>query len=312
LTSGTVSKKSSKSSSKKSVSKQSPACGVGVLFNPALADFVSTYADSLDYLAVIPDRFWVDHGVRANPRFEATPAGEEALATAARSLPVVLHGIGLSICSADLFDREYLLQLAYWRERYACPWVSEHLSFSRIGSGHETNAGIALPVPFDREILNMLYPRIEAARELLGCPFLLENNVSYFTFPDQDVSESQFLNELSRNSGCALLLDLHNVYTNARNHGFDARTFLSELELSRVIEIHVAGGSEMMGFYTDSHTGPVREEVWDLLEFVAPLSPNLRGVTFEFHESTWPLLRTEGVLSQIARARSVLALACRS
>ena len=65
----------------------------------------------------------------------------------------------------------------------------------------------------------------------------------------------------------------------------------------------------MMGYYTDSHTGPVAEPVWDLLSYVAQQSPNLRGVTFEFHESTWPLLRAEGVLQQISRAHSVLALA---
>ena len=287
-----------------------PECGVGVLFNPALADFVSSHSNSLDYLAVIPDRFWVDHGLGTRPRFEDMPAGEAVLAEAARSLPVVLHGIGLSICSAGVFDREYLSHLARWRDRYACPWVSEHLSFSRIGAGHEINTGIALPVPYDQEILDLLRPRIEAAQAILGCPFLLENNVAYFTFPDQEFSESQFLNELTRASGCSLLLDLHNVYTNARNLGFDAKTFLTELDLLRVIEIHVAGGSEMMGFYTDSHTGAVAEEVWDLLSFVARRCRNLRGVTFEFHESTWPLLRTEGVLAQIARTRSSLATSC--
>lgn len=285
-------------------------CGVGVLFNPALADFVSAHVGTLDYLAVIPDRFWVDRGIGRSPRFEETLAGEAVLAAAARSIPVVLHGIGLSICSADVFDREYLAQLARWRHRYQCPWVSEHLSFSRIGVGHETNAAVALPVPYDHEILRMLYPRIETAQSMLACPFLLENNVSYFTFADQELTEPAFLNNLTDVSGCSLLLDLHNVYTNARNHGFDAKAFLSKLNLSRVVEIHVAGGSEMMDFYTDSHTGPVAADVWDLLSFVAPRSPNLRGVTFEFHESTWPLLHNEGVLAQLARARGALVARC--
>jgi len=275
------------------VSNQPASCGVGVLF----------------YLAVIPDRFWIDKGIGAPSRFEETAVGEAVLAQAALSIPVVLHGIGLSICSAGIFDTGYLVQLARWRKRYNSPWVSEHLSFSRIGAGHETNAGVALPVPYDREVLDLLQPRIEAALEELGCPFLLENNVAYFTFAGQHFSEPEFLNELARRSGCDLLLDLHNVYTNSRNHSFDPKAFLSELDLSRVIEIHVAGGSEMMGYYTDSHTGPVAEPVWDLLSYVARQCPNLRGVTFEFHESTWPLLRTEGVLQQIARARSVLALA---
>jgi uncharacterized protein (UPF0276 family) len=291
------------------VAKQAPPAGVGVLFNPALADFVAEQTGTLDYLAVIPDRFWIDKGMGTPTRFEETASGEAVLAQAALSLPVVFHGIGLSICSAGVFDTGYLSQLARWRKRYNSPWISEHLSFSRIGAGHETNAGVALPVPYDCEILDLLQPRIEAALDILGCPFLLENNVAYFTFPQQEFSEPEFLNALSRRSGCHLLLDLHNVYTNSRNHGFDAKAFLDGLDLTRVVEIHIAGGSEMMGFYTDSHTGPVAEPVWDLLSYVVPRSPNLRGVTFEFHESTWPMLRTEGVLRQIERARSVVATA---
>lgn len=287
-------------------------CGVGVLFNPALADFVVDQTDALDHLAVIPDRFWIDCGRGVAGRFKNTAAGQHLLDRAAASLPIVLHGIGLSICSADVFDDEYLEQLARWRERYDCAWVSEHLSFSRIGSGHETNAGVALPVPYDTEMLDLLVPRVEAARALLDCPFLLENNVAYFTFPGEDLSEPQFLNQLAHRSGCELLLDLHNVYTNARNHGFDAKEFLTALDLSRVAEVHVAGGSEMMGMYTDSHTGGVPDDVWDLLSFISPRSPRLRAVTFEFHESTWPLLRTDGVLAQLARARAALAAGVRS
>jgi uncharacterized protein (UPF0276 family) len=281
-------------------------CGVGVLFNPALADFIVDHTHSLDYLAVIPDRFWIDHGLGANPRFENTSAGETAVTEAARSLPIVLHGIGLSIGSAELFDIDYLGQLRRWKEQFDCRWISEHLSFSRIGAGHETNAAIALPIPYDREMLDMLIPRVEIALSTLGCPFLLENNVSYFTYPEQDLTEPQFINALAEASGCDLLLDLHNVYTNAFNFRFDAASFLMQFDLSRVVEIHVAGGSLMMGFHTDSHTGGVATEVWDLLAKIAPLCKNLRGVTFEFHESSWPMLYTAGVLEQIARARSTL------
>ncbi len=281
-------------------------CGVGVLFNPALADFVAEYRNELDHLAVIPDRFWIDHGRGTSNRFESTAAGQDLLERTGPSLPIVLHGIGLSICSADLFDEPYVAQLAAYRDRYGCAWVSEHLSFSRVGAGHETNAGVALPIPYERDMLALLAPRVERAQALLGCPFLLENNVAYFTFPGDEYSEPQFLNELTKRTGCHLLLDLHNVYTNARNHGFDPLTFLSALDLSRVLEVHVAGGSELMGMYTDSHTGPVAADVWDLLAYVAPRATRLRAVTFEFHESTWPLLRTEGVLAQLSRARAVL------
>jgi len=220
-----------------------------------------------------------------------------------------MHCIGLSICSADVFDEEYLSRLAQWRVRHDCLWISEHLSFSRSMSGHESNAAVALPIPYDRDVLDLVSHRVRTAQARLGCPFLLENSVNYFTFPHQDMTETEFLNQLTLDTGCHLLLDLHNVFTNSINHRFDARSFLASLDLTRVLEIHIAGGSSMMGFHIDSHTGPVPEGVWQLLDFVVPRAPALQGVTFEFHESSWPLLRDHGVLAQLDRARGVLAAA---
>jgi uncharacterized protein (UPF0276 family) len=278
-----------------------------VLFDPVLTEFVCAHTQSLDYLALIPDRSWVDHGPGSKPRFEELPEVYKSLREVSRSLPIVMHCIGLSICSADVFDEEYLGRLAQWRARYDCLWASEHLSFSQSGSGHGSNAAMALPVPYDREMLDLLIPRVRTAQERLGCPFLLENNVYYFTFPRQEMTEAEFLNQLSLQTSCYLLLDLHNVYTNSINHGFDAQAFLASLDLTRVLEVHIAGGISMMGFHTDSHSGPTPEGVWELLDFVAPRAPGLRGVTFEFHESSWPLLREDGLLTELERARSVLA-----
>jgi uncharacterized protein len=287
--------------------RDASAPGVGVLFNPALTEFVATHAGSLDYLAVIPDRSWVDRGPQSRPRFEELPEVYRILRDVSRSLPVVMHCIGLSICSADVFDEGYLERLSQWRVRHDCRWLSEHLAFTRTGSGHETNAAVALPIPYDHAMLDLVCARVRIAQARLGCPFLLENNVNFFTFPDEEMSEAEFLNRLTQETGCHLLLDLHNVYTNAVNHRFDACAFLGALDLTRVFEIHIAGGSSMMGFHIDSHAGPTLEGVWRLLEFVVPRAPALRGVTFEFHESAWPMLREAGVLEQLQRARSVLA-----
>jgi uncharacterized protein len=281
--------------------------GVGVLFNPALTDFVYTHARTLDYLALIPDRSWVDHGPGSQGRFEELPEVYKILREISRSLPIAMHCIGLSICSADVFDEDYLSHLSEWRVRHDCVWASEHLSFSRSSTGHESNAAVALPLPYDREILDLVIERVRVAQSRLGCPFLLENNVNYFTFPHQEMTEAEFLNQLTLQTGCYLLLDLHNVYTNSINHGFDACSFLASLDLTRVFEIHVAGGSSLMGFHIDSHSGPAPDAVWQLLDFVVPRAPALRGVTFEFHESSWPLLRNEGVLTHLEQAREVLA-----
>lgn len=260
----------------------------------------------LDFLAVIPDRAWVDQGVGAANRFQPLPLSADLLDEAARRLPIVLHSIGLSVCSADIFDEEYARNLIAWADRLQSPWISEHLSFSRIGTGHEVNAAVAVPVPYDQEVLELLVPRVKFFTDVLPCPFLLENNVYYFRYGDQDYSEEAFLNELCRRTKCGVLLDLHNLYTNSLNHGFDALDYLRGLDLANVLEIHIAGGVRMLGFHTDSHTGPVLDGVWRLLEHTVPLATRLRGITFEFHVSSYRLLGDNGILEQVDRARAIV------
>lgn len=288
------------------VSRTKSERGVGVLFNPSLDQFVERSLDRLDYLAVLPDRAWIDRGVGMPRRFEPLPLVAKLLDDVSQQLPLVLHSIGLSIGSADIFDEEYGRNLISWAERLRAPWISEHLAFSRVNAGNELNSAIALPVPYDQEVMDMLIPRVRFFTDTLPCPFLLENNVYFFSYPNQHFSEEEFLNELCTQANCSVLLDLHNLYTNAVNHRFDARDYIDRLDLNNVREIHVAGGVPMMGFHTDSHTGPVLEEVWRLLEYVAPLTPNLAGVTFEFHESSFSMLGEAGILEQVDRARSII------
>jgi uncharacterized protein (UPF0276 family) len=139
----------------------------------------------------------------------------------------------------------------------------------------------------------------------VSAPFLLENSVAFIDVPDQDMTEPEFLNAVATRSGCGLLLDVHNVYVNARNHGFDAYDFVDDLELEHVGEIHIAGGSELAGMYTDSHAGPCPEPVWELLEWVVPRAPNLSGITFEFHDSYYPLLKGDGIEAELRRSREI-------
>src|SRR6202008_3519732 len=122
----------------------------------------------------------------------------------------------------------------------------------------------------------------------------------YFTaIPEQEMREPEFLNALTAEAGCGLLLELHNLYVNVRNHGVDREAFLQQLDLSRAVEIHVAGGNDMDGIYTDSHCGPCPEEVWAMLRVVAPLAPNLRAVTFEFDDDSYGELGPAGVRPQL-------------
>ena len=219
-------------------------------------------------------------------------------------LPMVSHHIGLSLASAIPTDRAYVAQMAAWAERWGAHWLSEHLAFVAIAEGHgATAAGLALTAPFDRDVLDLTVERARYVIDQTQAPFLLENSPYYVTFDDSDLSEAEFLNRFCERSGAGLLLDLHNLHCNAVNFGVSGHRFLDELDLANVVEVHIANGSELGGMYADSHSGAPPEPVWDLLDDLAPRAPNLRGVTFEFHDSYLPQIGFDGVAEVIARAR---------
>jgi uncharacterized protein (UPF0276 family) len=284
-----------------------PKLGVGLLYNPALPEYLRERPESFDYVEVIPEMFWTDHGPGQEPRFVELEGWVKMLSWITEFRPVIAHNIGLSLGSADHFDTTYAEHIAEWQRRFRFPWHSDHLSFVRITGtdGHDHNAGLAVPVPYDYEVAELIGARIESVQSAVPVPFLIENNVYFIDVPEQDMSEPQFLNELTARTGCGLLLDVHNVYANARNHGFDVHDFIAELDLTRVIEIHIAGGSELAGMYTDSHAGPCPPAVWEVLEWAVPQTPNLAAITFEFHDSYYPLLKAEGINAELDRAREV-------
>jgi uncharacterized protein len=283
------------------------ALGVGILHNPVVSDLLKSDPGMVDYVSIMPDLFWTDSGPNVNPRFVELESWMEFIDWADGRYPLVAHSIGLSLGSAVFSDDAYIERLVEWHRRYRFLWHSDHLSFAQVrsASGHEQHAGMAIPLPFDFEALELVGNRVKALCERLPSPFLVENAVAYLTFSDQDMSEPVFLNSLVHNSGCSLLLDLHNLYTNARNHKFDACAFLRQLDLNAVVEVHIAGETEVGDMYTDSHSGPCPEPVWSLLEEIMPCTPNLRGITFEFHDSYFPIFGAEEVHAQLDRARAI-------
>jgi uncharacterized protein len=295
-----------------------PKLGVGLayqaplrpLFDAARSRCGATDGTALDFdfAEVVPDIFWTDCGPASDPRHLEDDDGRALLDNIRRARPIVPHSIGLSIGSADGFDRGHVAQMRRWWERLRFPWHSDHLAFHLSDlHGARANAGITLPMARDRESLDLLVPRIVAVMREVPVPFLMENNVYYFDIPEAEYDEAQFLNALCRESGCGLLLDLHNVYTNARNHGFDPMSLLSALDLDLVGEIHLAGGMELDGFYLDAHSDVVPDDVWSLLEWTLPRCRNIGGITFELFGSWVDSVGLDNVRAQLQRMRRLWA-----
>jgi len=281
---------------------------VGLLYQPVFEDFLGQPDSPADYVEVIPDTIWHDRGPGATPRFVVADEQQASLDRLRARIPVLLHGIGLSIGSATWLDEQYLEQVLEWVDWLDSPWLSEHLAFSVVELDEgSVNAGLTLPVPLDDESLTMIGARVEQVLGALGRPFLLENNVYYFGTRHDSYGEAAFLNRLCHQFGADLLLDLHNLHCNAINGVMSPESYLAELDLGRVREIHIAGGMEVEGFYVDGHCAAPPEPVWDMLEQVVPLCPNLGAVTFEMLGSWAGSLPVGGLTEVLERMRAVVS-----
>ncbi len=182
-----------------------------------------------------------------------------------RDYPVSLHGVGLSLGSAEGLSADHLTRLSGLISDYQPFLVSEHLSWS-VFAGHYLND--LLPLPYSEESLALVCRNVEIAQETLGRQILMENPSSYVAFAQSVIPEAEFLAEVARRSGCGLLLDINNIYVTAVNHGLDAKAYLATLPAEAVGEIHLAGHCrrEIEGrpLLIDDHGSQVSTAVWAL------------------------------------------------
>lgn len=193
----------------------------------------------------------------------ASPAARREAIALARVWPVVPHGVKLSLGSAEGIEADRARRLGELARELGAPVITEHVAFVRAGGreiGHLTQ------VPFTREALRVVTRNVAAARRHLpDVPLLLENAAWTFRWPDDEIEEGAFYAEVAERTGCDLLLDLGNLYANARNAGIDPAALLDRYPLPRVRMIHIAGGFEEDGFYFDTHANAVPDEVFALL-----------------------------------------------
>jgi uncharacterized protein (UPF0276 family) len=181
--------------------------------------------------------------------------------------PVSLHGVSLSLAGAAAPDQQHLHRLKELIRRVEPALVSEHLAWSTLDGRYYPDL---LPVPRTSDILSRVAANIQRTQEQLQRRIAIENPSHYLRMDNHDWSETDFLDELVRRTGCGLLVDVNNVYVSAHNIGYDARTYLDNLPSEAIMEIHLAGHSEdgddgaATSLLIDSHDAPVIEPVWRL------------------------------------------------
>jgi hypothetical protein len=219
---------------------------------------------------------------------------------------MVVHGVELSIGSAHGWNIAYLDMLDALQRTWSFLWHSEHLGFQTMldDDGTSQDVGVPLPLPATEEAMRVVAERCRAIQSRYRVPFLLENPAYYVTLSaDPELrDDAGLMCAITQQSECYQLLDLHNVYCNAVNHHLDPKAIIERMPLDRVVEIHVAGGSWHDGFYMDAHDGRVPDEVWELLDYTLPRSPNVGGVVFELLEEHALRLGPDGIAVELTQA----------
>ncbi|MGH8800499.1 MAG: MNIO family bufferin maturase [Casimicrobiaceae bacterium] len=205
---------------------------------------------SIGWLEVHSENYFVDGG----PALAAL----EAIRV---DYPISLHGVGLSLGSADPLDADHLARLKRLADRIEPAAISEHLSWSHVDGVHLNDL---LPLPLTEEALALICDRIDAVQSTLGRPLLVENVSSYLRFADDAMPEWDFVAAVSAKSGCRLLFDINNVYVNAVNYGFDPQDYVAAIAAESVAEIHLAGFDADGPCLIDTHDARVSPPVWTL------------------------------------------------
>ncbi len=217
------------------------------------------------FIAGHPAVGWLE--VHSENYFAAGGPGRAALAHIRGDYPISVHGVGLSLGSADGVDQAHLAALRHLVDWLQPCLISEHLCWGAIGGIHMNDL---LPLPLTQESLGVVADHVSQTQDVLGRRILIENISAYLSFACDAMSEAEFLVALSRRTGCGILLDVNNLYVNQVNRSIDAATYIDSIPPTLVGEIHLAGHSVQpwtaAGVLIDTHSTRVCDAVWALYQ----------------------------------------------
>ncbi len=254
---------------------------IGISYRQELAPWLDTCPEEVECLEIIAEHFF--------------DGGFDRLRTLSKKYPLSVHGLGMSLGTPGPLDHETLERFARVVDVCDPLWVSEHVAFTRT---NEVDLGHLNPVRPGMESINVIAEHAHAIVERCGKPLILENITTDLQIQGT-ISEPEFLNCLCEAADCGLLLDVTNLYINARNHGFDARRWLHEIEPHRIVQLHVVGYSRRSGRWRDLHAEAIQDDLWTLIEEAIDYAP-IKSVILE---RDWNFPPTFELAAELRRLR---------
>lgn len=271
------------------VTAELPAC-VGVGFKPAHFRDIIAEAQPIGFFEVHAENYMGAGG-----------APHAQLGALRERYALSVHGVGLSIGGVAPLDREHLARVKKLCDRYRPQSFSEHLAWSSHDGVYFNDL---LPLSYTAGTLTRVAEHIDAVQTALARFILLENPSTYLAVAESTIPEVEFLAELSKRTGCRLLLDVNNVFVSAKNHDADPRAYLDAFPLDRIGEIHLGGHGEDRDdtgapLLLDTHASPVAAAVWALYAHVIDRTgPIATLIEWDNDVPDWLTLRMEAEAAQ--------------
>ena len=232
--------------------------GLGVGLRSVHFRHILNHFPKVDWFEIISENYIDSQG---RPRY--------VLDQIAERYPVVMHGVSMSIGSTDPLDIDYLKKLKRLAGQIQARWISDHVCWTGVAG---KNTHDLLPIPYNERTLKHVVERIQAVQEILERPLILEDPSSYVTFADSTMPEWEFVSRMADEANCGLLLDVNNVYVSSVNHDFVPEDYIRNLPHHRVVQIHLAGHTNMGTHCIDTHDGQVIDPVWKLYRLAHELT----------------------------------------
>lgn len=208
-----------------------------------------------------------------------------------------MHGVSLSIGSADPLNMDYLKQVKQLANHVKPQWISDHLCWNGVSGNHLHDL---LPLPYTEEAIKHVVDRVVQVQDFLQRQILLENVSSYVGYHSSQLFEWEFLTEIANRADCYILLDVNNVYVSGYNHGFAPLDFINYLPINRVQQFHLAGHERRSNIIIDTHDEPIVEDVWKLYQYTLKRFPH--ASTLIERDDNFPPL--EELVAELNYARS--------
>lgn len=260
-------------------------CGIGLRFDHI--DQILKEKPEIPWLEIITDNY-----------LHADTIQQDYLCEINALYPISFHGVGLSLGSVDPLDKQYLENLKVLAEKIKPIRVSDHLCWTSV---HGVHSHDLLPLPYTKQTVTHVADRIKQVQDYLGRELVIENVSSYLQYTHSSLPEWDFINAVTEQADCGILLDVNNVYVNAVNHRFEAEEYLDAVNMDRVREIHLAGFEDRGTHLLDTHSAPVAPQVWELFKRVCHQKEPI-PVLIEWDNQIPPL---EQLLSEAMKAESI-------